>query len=250
MNKVIFFCLIFFPFLVAAQVPIHEFGFDGTLVNQDKTATFYGNAQYTNDRAGNDKKAIRLVNEGLTANIGNLPQTKSPRTISIWIKFNDLSNSNYIWGYGAASNNLYCGLIHQGTSNNESPICVAAWGNKNDFVTTLPIEKGVWYQYTYTYDGKKGSLYRNGALIQSFSEPFRNTLGSIFKIGIVNTLVSINADIDDLKIYNVALTSEEISKQFAVDAASIKSEIPKIVAKKPNTTLPKKSNTSNILAAN
>lgn len=250
MKKVIRFSLFLVSVLTFAQNPIHNFSFDGSLINQEKTATFYGNAFYIKDRAGVDKKAIRLVNEGLTANMGNLPQTKSPRTISIWIKFNDLSNSNYIWGYGAASNNLYCGLIHQGTTTNDSAICVAAWGHKNDFVTTLPVEKGTWYQYTYTFDGKKGSLYRNGALIQSFSEPFRNTLGSIFKIGNINSLVSINADIDELKIYDIALSSDEINKLFNEGASIIKVDKNKILAKKTNKPQPKKTKAPNSIAAN
>lgn len=205
-------------FLAFSQNPIHHFNFDATLIDVEQTSTFNGSLLFVKDRSGVDKKAIRLNNQSLTANIGNLPQTNEPRTISIWIKFNDITNSNYIWGYGAATNNKYCGLIHQGTLTNESPLNIAAWGYKNDLVTNLPLSKDVWYNYIYVYDGKNASIYRNGVMIESFIAPDRNTLGSVFKIGNVNSLVSINADIDELKIYNVALSNDEITKQYNAGA--------------------------------
>lgn len=218
MKKDLSFIFVFFVLVATAQNPIHLFDFDGSLVNKDQTATFNGAHLFVKNRAGVDKKAIRLINQSLTANIGNLPQTNEPRTISIWIKFNDISNSNYIWGYGAATNNQYCGLIHQGTTTNEALLNIAAWGHKNDFVAVLPLNKEVWYYYTYVYDGKSAGLYRNGVLIENFNAPNRNTSGSVFKIGNINSLVSINADIDELKIYNIALSNEEIINQYEIES--------------------------------
>jgi hypothetical protein len=221
MKKVflLFFATVTLSF--SAQTPIHHFTFDETLVNTNKTATFNGTAKYTKDRAGLDKKAVSLNQEALTANIGNLPQFNTPRTVSIWIKFNDISNSNYIWGYGAASNNQYCGLIHQGTSTDESPLNIAAWGYKNDYVTTLPLSPNVWYNYVYVYDGAIANLFRNGVLIESFNAPDRNTLGSIFKLGNINSLISINATIDDLKIYNTALSINQVLDLYSSESALV-----------------------------
>ncbi|MEM0575105.1 LamG-like jellyroll fold domain-containing protein [Flavobacterium polysaccharolyticum] len=221
MKKTVLLSFLLYSIAIQAQKPIHEFNFDGSLANTSKTASFVGNAEFSKDRSGIDKKAIRLTNEGLIANIDNLPQTNAPRTISIWIKFNDITNSNYIWGYGAAVGNQYCGLIHQGTDSDESLLNVAAWGYKNDFVTTLPLAKGIWYNYTYVYDGKNADIYRNGVLIENYMAPNRNTLGSFFKLGNINSLISINADIDELKIYDVALSYEEIANQYYTGAALI-----------------------------
>lgn len=246
MKKTILYTLLLSSLLNFSQTPIHDFSFDGTLVNVEKTTTFMGNVKFTKDRSGVDKKAIRLTNEGLAANIGNLPQTNSPRTITLWIKFNDITNSNYIWGYGAATNNQYCGLIHQGTSTNESLLNMAAWGYKNDFITTIPLSKDVWYNYTYVYDGSYASIYRNGVLIESFSAPNRNTLGSVFKLGNINSLVSINADIDELKIYNVALSHNEIVNQYNIGSTLIIAESAPIVKKGKGISKSKPSNTKAI----
>jgi len=230
---------IFFVLITSAQNPIHLFEFDASLVNKDQTATFNGTVQYVKDRSGIDKKAIRLNQQSLSANIGNLPQSSASRTISIWIKFNDISNSNYIWGYGAAANNQYCGLIHQGTTTNESALNVAAWGYKNDFVTDLPLATEVWYHYVYVYDGTTSSIYRNGILIENFNAPNRNTLGSVFKIGNINSLVSINADIDELKIYNVALSYDEINTQYNAGALLVATAVKSTSTKGKKATLPK-----------
>lgn len=236
MIKIIILVLLIYTTFSYSQSPIHEYNFDGTLANQDRSATFFGNAQFTMDRFGNNKKALRVNNETIIANMDNLPQHNAPRTISIWVKFNDIANANYIWSYGTATNNAFCGLIHQGTSSTESSVCVAAWGNMNDFVTHLTLEKEVWYNYIYTYDGKIGSLYRDGVLIESFNEPYRNTFGSIFKIGNVNSIVSINADIDDIKIYNIALCEDEIKKTYALEFPSIRIENLKVALKKRKIT--------------
>ena len=225
MKKVSALFLAFFTLFTFAQNPIHHFNFDATLVNSSQTATFNGTFLFVKDRSGIDKKAIRLNNQSIAANIGNLPQTNESRTISIWIKFNDITNANYIWGYGAGASNQYCGLIHQETTTNESPLNIAAWGYTNDFVTILPLYKDVWYNYTYVYDGKSATIYRNGILIESFDAPSRNTLGSVFKIGNINSLVSINADIDELKIYNTALTNDEVINQYQRGALLVISEI-------------------------
>ncbi|MGL2987271.1 LamG-like jellyroll fold domain-containing protein [Flavobacterium sp. RSSA_27] len=221
MKKITLSTLLLTYFVSFAQSPIHEFTFDGNLSNSNKSVAFQGIGKFTKDRFGVDKKALRVSNESLVANIDNLPQNDSPRTISIWVKFNDITNSNYIWGYGAARNNSYCGLIHQGTSTAESSLNIAAWGFKNDFIIALPLSKEIWYNYTYVYDGKNAAIYRNGILLETFFAPNRQTIGNFFKIGNVNSLVSIDADIDDLKIYNIALSNEAISNQYLSNVPTI-----------------------------
>lgn len=246
MKRNLSYLLLFFTIVLHAQQPIHHFSFDETLVNSDRTTTFIGTIKHAKDRSGIDKKAIYLSNEGITANIGNLPQSNAPRTVSIWIKFNDITNSNYIWGYGSATNNQYCGLIHQGTTTGESPLNIAAWGHKNDYVTTLPLSANVWYNYVYVYDGAIDNIFRNGVLIERFNASNRNTLGSVFKIGNINSLVSINAIIDDLKIYNEALSVNEVLSLYSKESALVVLESPK--AKKAKSSLkptaPKKTNKS------
>lgn len=195
---------------VNAQNPIQEFNFNGTLNNTANTTSFMGANNFVADRMGNVNSAQRLVNKALEAVIDGLPQENKPRTVSIWVKFNDITSANYIWGYGTAYNAQYCGLLQQATSTSNSDLSLAGWGASNDVIVSSPLTKGIWYNYTITYDGTVSKIFRNGVMLKSLNGIVRATKGNIFRLGEINTTVGINADIDDLKIYNVAMTDEQV----------------------------------------
>ncbi|WP_343589172.1 LamG-like jellyroll fold domain-containing protein [Flavobacterium sp.] len=204
---------------VNAQTPIQEFNFNGTLNNTANTISFIGTDNFVADRAGVIKGAQRLNNKALEAVIDNLPQGKSARTISIWVKFNDISNANYIWGYGNAFNAQYCGLLQQGTTTSNSDLSLAAWGASNDIIVSTPLEKSVWYNYTITYEGATSKMYRDGKLLKYLEGMTRSTNGNIFRLGEINTMIGINADIDDLKIYDVALSPDQVKELYENEKA-------------------------------
>jgi hypothetical protein len=203
--------LMFVSYLnVNAQNPVQEFNFNGTLNNTANTTSFIGANNFVSDRSGMVKGAQRLTNKAMEAVVDDLPQGNSPRSVTIWIKLNDIASANYIWGYGTAYNAQYCGLLQQGTTSSNSDLSLAGWGASNDIIVSVPLAKDTWYNYTITYDGKVSKIYRNGELLQSAEGITRATKGNIFRLGEINTTVGINADIDDLKIYNVSLTHEQV----------------------------------------
>jgi len=219
--KKLLLAVLFVSFLnVNAQTPIQEFNFNGTLNNTANTISFIGTNNFVADRAGVVKGAQRLNNKALEAVIDDLPQGKSSRTISIWVKFNDISNPNYVWGYGNPLNAQYCGLLQQGTTSSNSDLSLAAWGASNDVIVSTPLEKNVWYNYTITYEGTTSKIYRDGKLLKYLEGMVRSTNGNIFRLGEINTTVGINADIDDLKIYNVALTPDQVNQLYENEKAS------------------------------
>ncbi|MFQ6603551.1 LamG domain-containing protein [Flavobacterium sp. C3NV] len=207
--------LMFVSYLnVNAQNPIQEFNFNGTLNNTANTTSFIGANNFVADRAGLVKGAQRLTNKAMEAVVDNLPQGNSPRSVSVWVKLNDIASANYIWGYGTAYNAQYCGLLQQGTTSSNSDLSLAGWGASNDVIVSVPLAKETWYNYTITYDGKVSKIYRNGELLKSAEGITRSTKGNIFRLGEINTTVGINADIDDLKIYDVALTLEQVNALY------------------------------------
>jgi len=207
--------LMFVSYLnVNAQNPIQEFNFNGTLNNTANTTSFIGANNFVTDRAGLVKGAQRLTNKAMEAVVDDLPQGNSPRSVSVWVKLNDIASANYIWGYGTAYNAQYCGLLQQGTTSSNSDLSLAGWGASNDVIVSTPLAKDTWYNYTITYDGKVSKIYRNGELLKSAEGITRSTKGNIFRLGEINTTVGINADIDDLKIYDVALTLEQVTALY------------------------------------
>ena len=197
-----------------AQNPIQEFNFNGTLNNESNTISFMGSDEFVPDRSGIAGNAQRLNNKALEAVVDNLPQGNKARTVSIWVKFNDIASANYIWGYGSAYNAQYFGLLQQSTVSSNSDLSLAGWGAANDVIVSTPLAKGVWYQYTVTFDGTVSKMYRNGELLKFINGLKRSTKGTIFRLGEINTSVGINADVDDLKIYDVALTDEQVAESY------------------------------------
>ena len=214
--------LMFVSFLnMNAQNPIQEFTFNETLVNTKNTTSFIGINNFVADRNGVANSAQRLVNKAMEAVIPDLPQDNKPRTITIWVKLNDITKANYIWGYGTAFNTQYCGLLQQGTASSVSDLSLAGWGASNDVIVSTSLLKNTWYQYSITCDGTVSKIYRDGQLLRSVSGMNRSTKGTIFRLGEINTTVGINADIDDLKIYNVAMTEEQILEEYNVSKPAI-----------------------------
>lgn len=239
--------LLFVSYLnVAAQNPIQEFNFNGTLNNESNTTSFMGTNDFVADRAGVARNAQRLNNKPLEAVIDDLPQGNTARTVSIWVKFNDIASANYIWGYGSAYNAQYFGLLQQGTTSSSSDLSLAGWGASNDVIVSTPLAKGIWYQYTITFDGTVSKMYRNGELLKYISGLKRSTKGNIFRLGEINTTVGINADIDDLKIYNAALTDEQVLESYnaskpliaAIAETSVAAKGVKAVVKSKTNTKP------------
>ncbi|MEP6804742.1 MAG: LamG domain-containing protein [Flavobacterium sp.] len=207
--------LMFVSFLnTNAQNPVQEFNFNGNLNNGDKTITLLGTPNFVNDRMGTPKAAQRLTNKILQGVVGDLPQDNKPRSISLWIKFNTVASANYIWGYGGAVNTQYFGLLQQNAVSGNSDLSLVGWGDTNNIIVSVPLQKEVWYQYNITYDGTTSKIYRNGELLKSVDGISRLTKGYILRLGQLNATISLNADVDDLKIYNVAMTQEQVMESY------------------------------------
>ncbi|GAA4124033.1 hypothetical protein GCM10022250_08250 [Flavobacterium chungbukense] len=205
----------FVSFLNAnAQNPIQEFNFNGNLNSADNSISFLGTPTFVNDRNGIPKGALRLTNKAIQAVVGELPQSNKPKTISVWVKFNTVNAANYIFNYGAPVNGQYFGLIQQPVASGLSDLSLIGWGDANNLVVSVPLVKETWYMYSVTYDGNVSKIYRNGELLKAVEGIQRSAKGYILSLGKLNTSTSINADIDDFKLYGVAMTDEQVLEAY------------------------------------
>jgi len=213
--KKILLTLMFVSFLsINAQNPVQEFNFNGNLNSADNTLSFLGTPIFANDRMGAPKGALRLTNKAYQSVVGDLPQGDKPKTISVWVKFNATNIPNYILGYGTPANGQYFGLIQQPAVSGTSDLSLVGWGDTNNIIVSVPLVKDIWYFYSITYDGNVSKIYRNGELLKSVEGIQRSAKGYILNIGKLNTSTSINADIDDLKLYTVAMTDEQVRESY------------------------------------
>nr|MCU0321001.1 LamG domain-containing protein [Chitinophagaceae bacterium] len=201
-------------YIVKSQTPIHVFNFDGSLTNTANTVTLTrsGSATttYAADRFGFANKAcVNPLGQALQATINNLPLGNSARSVSIWVNFSGgFSNTHFIWSYGT-------NLTSQAFGLTQEPASVINYGWANDHVATLGYVQGNWYNYVITYDGAFSKIYRNGTLISQSTKAW-NTVGNIFRIATnPATTLYLNATIDELRIYNVALTATQVANIYA-----------------------------------
>ncbi len=220
--------LIFMFFLmIKAQNPIQHFTFDNTYSNSNSTiqltqlnATFP--TSFVTGRNGG--QAVNIPNAGgLKAIINNLPLGNNPRTVATWIKFNqyNATGGSYIFSYGNAVNGQAFGL----TMNYNNGLEQYNWGAGYSVTITINensnvfFNNGQWYHLVTTYDGTKIKIYMNGTLIktQNLAINTSNTINNLFKIGATpstSSWLTLNAAIDDLKIFDVALTDAQVSSLF------------------------------------
>lgn len=149
------------------------------------------------------------------------------RTISVWIRGEDLtksgtsSDANYpvIWWGEKTTNKMT--LI----SINNRKLTYYAWGNTLTGSTTL--NSDTWYHIAATYNGSNLTLYLNGEYETSAIKSL-DTTDSEINIGAFNIVGSdmfgyaewtnyFYGDIDEIRIWNRSLTSDEIAKHYEIN---------------------------------
>ena len=175
------------------------------------SCTLNGNATYT----ANGKFGGGLLLDGSgdfvscgSSTLTNLPIGNSNYTISIWVKSAVLNTGGYIgWGeYG--SNNR----VNAFRTNNDG-IQNYWWGN--DLIHSSPALNllNQWHHAVVNYNGTNRTIYFDGALLKTDTPGTPNSTASNFAIGRTAPLYRefFNGTLDDLSIWNRALTLDEIS---------------------------------------
>jgi len=174
--------------------------------------TLNGNATYTAD--GKFGGGLLLDGSGDFISCGsstltNLPIGNSNYTISVWVKSAALNTGGYIgWGeYG--SNNR----VNAFRTNNDG-IQNYWWGN--DLIHSSPALNllNQWHHAVVNYNGTTRTIYFDGALLKTDTPGATlNSTASNFAIGRTAPMYVefFNGTLDDLSIWNRALTLNEIT---------------------------------------
>jgi hypothetical protein len=179
-------------------------GNDGVVNGATLTEDRFGNAQSAFGFDGNDKIEIANWNE-INGNIDF--------TVSCWVKQGD--GLGWVMAFGQPTNGqgFVMGNYHWGQSNIGGQI----W--KYDYIssTSAPIEIGIWHQIVFVYTFNTLSIYKDGILSTSSLVDYTTTdiQSGILSIGkqiVFNEYF--NGSIDDIAIYNRALTPQEIQNLY------------------------------------
>jgi len=181
---------------------------------------FEGN---TNDSSGNARHGTPVGNPAFVAGqIGQavnfdgtgdyiefddsgLPEGNAPRTMSVWVKPEGGGTRSALeWGSDASTQR--CAVLVQ--PNNGIKFC----GKWADVQSNGSVANGEWHYISETYDGTTMRIYIDGVLDKEQAVAI-NTVPNVGRIGIniKTTGEFFNGDIDEVRIYDRALTQEEIA---------------------------------------
>jgi prepilin-type N-terminal cleavage/methylation domain-containing protein len=135
-----------------------------------------------------------------------LPSGNANRTVSIWAKPKSIPGTAVFFSYGkaTASNSFGVGIIGGKYYTSQH----------GDSISGTAAQLDVWANITVTYDGSTYRLYQNGVQTNSGSM-VTNTLLETGTIGTyLNYGAYYNGSIDDVRIYNAALTASAIRDQY------------------------------------
>jgi len=171
-------------------------------------------ATLTSDRNGNSNSAYSF--DGVDDYIGNtsngFPFANTNRTINCWI----LNNNNFsgwshtILSYGTASQ----GNAVMPAIGNNNVLTVQGWSD--DFSSGVQSINYNWHMMTFSLDNGIGKIYYDGVLIATQTISQWNTIQSVFLIGVRIDIQNsfYFGNIDDIGIWNRALTQQEITALY------------------------------------
>ena len=205
------------PTIAGTLVASYPFNNDGADITAYANAATLTNATLATDRFGKVNKALAVNNSQVKA--ANSVQLNSPNTtISFWVKVNALPASGEVY---LLSNGGWQERWKISLPNHGKPVFSTknATGSNVDMDSdSVPLPVGQWRHIVATHDGTSNKIYINGLLKKSVAAS--GALGTTTKpLGIgydpIDSSGFFNGSLDDIQIYNVALTDAEVAALYA-----------------------------------
>jgi len=136
------------------------------------------------------------------------------RTLEFWVKVNSIPVHPYVIGWGNPSNNNEFAVVISAPTAGSGTWYLWGWG-ANDWNTGVAVQTSVWQHHAITYDGTVAKWYINGNSIGSFTHTY-NTLSDYLTVGKPDESGQsyFNGLIDEVRIYNRALSEQEILEHY------------------------------------
>jgi hypothetical protein len=195
--------------------------YHGTIYGATSTTGINGNALSFD---GSNSRISNINSDGL----GDISSTFS---ISVWTKGTIKSGDfSYIIHRGitySISDSVYCII-----TNNTGYFCFPINGSYVVGATTVLQDSNSWYFLTLTFNNGAVKGFINGNLSVSYSNSITNTIvGTKLTIGdstVTNSTRKYNGLIDEVRLYNRALSAAEVKQLYKLNApnnvASMKEE--------------------------
>lgn len=195
--------------------PVLRLSFEGDLTdssNFNVGAIAYNGSVFEFDRK-EGAKSLFLNGQNqyleLNTNTSHFPDGLSPRSISVWAKSTTTDNGyRIIFSYGEASNNS---AMFIGQNNTQ----LIGGGYGNDIQIQDFWQNNEWHHIVLTYDGTSATIYADGMELYRADKSWNLSLSKFFVGNQINMSNEYwNGWIDDLRVYDKALSAGEVSDLY------------------------------------
>jgi Concanavalin A-like lectin/glucanases superfamily/Secretion system C-terminal sorting domain len=222
---------------VCAQTPVASYFFNGNANDASGTANGTVNgATLTTDRFGNANSAYNFdgINNFIEAAADALPT--GDNTISLWFNADagSVATRPGLLGYGGNAGGTCPGnsqiLIINLTGQAKYTTQAHCLNNYADYAYAAPPENN-WYNWVVTRNGATIKMYINGLLVSTAATATQPVIVSGKKLsigavvgpnGVANytdpNVGHFKGKIDDIKIYNTALTDKQVSDNYLAES--------------------------------
>lgn len=197
---------------------VHAWSFNGNMLNDEINGYDLSepkNVHLATDRFDNSNSALQLENGYLKVPLG--VYFSDSFTVTVWFKLNSLRYNSRIIDFGdGVSDNVVIGFDEL---TSHIVVMIFDESYKTEMISKTAINLNVWTYLAVVFHEGKAEIYLNGTCDSSGSLYIpRNVRRFSNLIGKSNwaTNQNIHAYLDDLKIFNRALTSSEINEGLSM----------------------------------
>ena len=186
-------------------------------------------ATLTTDRFGVANRAYSFTSGNSITSSPNLPVGNLPRSVSVWFQTTSLS---YNTNTGLGANSMVTYGNGNGTGNGVSGQCnfETRVGNlsMNHYAQSLNgpfVSDGIWHNAVYTYDGTTHKLYLDNIIVDTNTYTINTGLTQLMfgKRASEPNWHPFIGKLDDIGIWNRALTQQEITALYTSTAGTVAS---------------------------
>jgi hypothetical protein len=186
-------------------------------------------ATLTTDRFGVANRAYSFTSGNSITSSPNLPVGNLPRSVSVWFQTTSLS---YNINTGLGANSMVTYGNGNGTGNGVSGQCnfETRVGNlsMNHYAQSLNgpfVSDGIWHNAVYTYDGTTHKLYLDNIIVDTNTYTINTGLTQLMfgKRASEPNWHPFTGKLDDIGIWNRALSQQEITALYTSTAGTVAS---------------------------
>jgi len=159
------------------------------------------------------------IDDQMRAPATALPVGTSDRTMEFWFRIDEIvaPEANMVVGYGAPGN--WGQSYHIIVTGSRHGVTNATWSQWGSGIGGPPVVVGLWYHVAAASQGGVTTLYVNGAAFNSGSVSFNTAAGTDFIMGFLDQIRKHKGAIDEVCVYDRALSAAEISAIYAAGSA-------------------------------